>query len=97
MRLIDLNSQGVLNTLHGHVLPDGPQLVVDVPVSGLLLSPLGHHQLQRLLENWLGTHVRRVWRRNESVVGLLESLAIAFDNKLTPVSDDFRASFGNFG
>lgn len=89
--LVHQHCQVVLDALHRHVLPDRPQLVIDVPVGGLLLAPLVHHQLQCLPQNTLGTHIRRVRLRNESVVGLLQSLAGALDGQVTPVGDRRRA------
>jgi hypothetical protein len=84
MGLVNLNGQVVLNALHGHVLANRPQLVVYVTVCGGLF----HHKFQCLPQDALRPHVHRVWRRDESIVGLLKSLAGAFDNEISPVSDD---------
>ena len=90
MGLVYLNGQVVLDALHGHVLANRPQLVVYVTVCGGLLLPLFHHKFQCLPQDALGPHVHRVWRRDESIVGLLKSLAGAFDDEFSPVSDDVR-------
>lgn len=88
--LVRLNGQIVLDALHGHVLANRPQLVVYVTVCGGLLLPLLHHKFQCLPQDALRPHISRVWRRDESIVGLLKSLAGAFDDELSPVSDDVR-------
>jgi hypothetical protein len=80
--LIDLDTEVVLDSLHGHVLAEGAEHVVYPLVVGLALLPLGLEQLEGLLEDGLRAHLSGVWRTREAVVVLLDGGVGTLDGEM---------------
>lgn len=80
---VHLHAKVVLDPLHGHVLSQRPELVVDVDVVRAFVLPLALQEFQGLLQHGLRTHLGGVWRTCESEIVLFHSGARASDSHVS--------------
>ena len=73
------NTKIILDPLHGQVLPQRAELVINVLVVGALLVPLGFQHAEGLHQHRLRAHLARIGCLGQSEVRLLNSHARSFD------------------
>ena len=83
MGLIHFDAEVVLNSLYRHVLSQGAEHVINPYVVSFPVLPFCFKQLEGLLKDGLGTHLRWVRGTSEPIVVLLNDGVCALDGEVT--------------
>lgn len=82
MCLVDLDAEVILDSLHGQVLPQRPELVVNIFVVRSAFRVLRTQHLESLVQHRFGSHFGGVGSRCKAEVRLLDLSARASDGEV---------------